>query len=271
MGFIDWHKNKKDHYEDVLDYAKARREEEARQQRDKQIRCWMGELLADPRYANVKSSDTIKLLVREYLSLKKEYDAFVTSCPRIEKGIDKNLLWEDLWTATAEQILAIPNLSEKQELTLLYTLQEKVFKLHTCLSAEQHKHERQTNRKYKRYLDNCFTVGADFPMLFWRYMNHIRRHSGQAVAKMIEEAHPEFSSRVTILGHLQRGGSPSASDRILASRMGIAAVQALLEDQRNIMVGVKNGEIDYVPLTKAIKEKKDIKDDKWNALQVLSI
>ena len=65
--------------------------------------------------------------------------------------------------------------------------------------------------------------------------------------------------------------APTANDRILASRMGIAAVQALLEDQRNIMVGVKNGEIDYVPLTKAIKEKKDIKDDKWAALQVLSI
>ena len=91
------------------------------------------------------------------------------------------------------------------------------------------------------------------------------------MAKMMQEAHPEFSARVTILGHLQRGGSPTANDRILASRMGIAAVQALLEDQRNIMVGVKDGEIDYVPLSKAIKQKKDIKDDKWNALQVLSI
>jgi 6-phosphofructokinase 1 len=88
---------------------------------------------------------------------------------------------------------------------------------------------------------------------------------------MMEQEHPEFSTRVTILGHLQRGGSPSASDRILASRMGIAAVQALLEDQRNVMVGVKNGEIDYVPLSKAIKQKKDIKDEKWEAIQVLSI
>ena len=100
---------------------------------------------------------------------------------------------------------------------------------------------------------------------------HAIEGGAQAVAKMMEEAHPEFSSRVTILGHLQRGGSPSASDRILASRMGIAAVQALLEDQRKIMVGMKNGEIDYVPLTKAIKQKKDIDSDKWAAMQVLSI
>ena len=100
---------------------------------------------------------------------------------------------------------------------------------------------------------------------------HAIEGGAQAVAKMMEEAHPEFSSRVTILGHLQRGGSPTANDRILASRMGIAAVQALMEDQRNIMVGLRNGEIDYVPLTKAIKQKKDVSDDKWAAMQVLSI
>ena len=100
---------------------------------------------------------------------------------------------------------------------------------------------------------------------------HAIEGGAQAVAKMMEEAHPEFSSRVTILGHLQRGGSPTASDRILASCMGIAAVQALLEDQRNIMVGLQEDEIVYVPLSKAIKQKKDVNNDKWAAMQVLSI
>ena len=69
----------------------------------------------------------------------------------------------------------------------------------------------------------------------------------------------------------RRGGSPTADDRILASRMGIAAIQALLEEQRSIMVGIQNDEIVYVPLVKAIKEKKDVKDDKWNAMRILSI
>ena len=93
----------------------------------------------------------------------------------------------------------------------------------------------------------------------------------QAVAKVIEQYHPEYDTRVTILGHLQRGGSPSAFDRILASRFGCAAVQALMDEQRSIMVGLQNGDVVYVPLSKAIKEKKDIKDDKWQALQVLSL
>lgn len=100
---------------------------------------------------------------------------------------------------------------------------------------------------------------------------HAIEGGAQAVAKMVEAAHPEYSTRVTILGHLQRGGSPTANDRILASRMGIAAIQALLEEQRSIMIGVQNDEIVYVPLSKAIKEKKDIKADKWAAMQILSI
>jgi 6-phosphofructokinase 1 len=100
---------------------------------------------------------------------------------------------------------------------------------------------------------------------------HAIEGGAQAVAKEIEKNHPEYNTRVTILGHLQRGGSPTAFDRILASRLGVAAIQALLEGQRSVMIGLQNGEIVYVPLAKAIKQKKDIKDDKWEALQVLSI
>ena len=103
----------------------------------------------------------------------------------------------------------------------------------------------------------------------------VQEHSieggAQAVAKVLEEAHPEYNTRVTILGHLQRGGSPTAYDRIIASRMGMAAVGALLEEQRSIMIGIKNDEIVYVPLSKAIREKKDVKADKWAAMSVLSI
>ena len=100
---------------------------------------------------------------------------------------------------------------------------------------------------------------------------HAIEGGAQAVAKILEEVHPEYNTRVTILGHLQRGGSPTAQDRILASRMGIAAIQALLEEQRSIMIGVQNDEIVYVPLTKAISTKKDVKSDKWDAIQILSI
>jgi len=100
---------------------------------------------------------------------------------------------------------------------------------------------------------------------------HAVEGGAQAVADMIEKNHPEYGTRVTILGHLQRGGSPTAYDRIIASRMGCHAVLALLEEQRSIMIGIQNGQIAYVPLSQAIKQKKDIKADTWNALHMLSI
>ncbi len=92
-----------------------------------------------------------------------------------------------------------------------------------------------------------------------------------AVQQEIEKTHPEYNVRTTILGHLQRGGRPTAKDRILASRMGCAAIQALLDEQRSIMVGIQNDEIVYVPLSKAIRTKKDVKSDTWQAMQILSI
>ncbi len=184
MGFIDWHKNKKDHYEDVLDFAKARREEEAKQLKDKQIRNWMGNLLADSRYANVKSSDAMKLLVKEYQALKKGYATYVSPTTH-EKDIDSDLLWKDLWTASIEQILTMQDLSAQQKTALLKAMQEKVLHLHAPLTAEQHQQETQSNRKYRRYLDNCFAIGADMPMQFWRYMYHIRRRGDITASKLL--------------------------------------------------------------------------------------
>jgi 6-phosphofructokinase 1 len=91
------------------------------------------------------------------------------------------------------------------------------------------------------------------------------------VAKRLKENHPEYDARVTILGHIQRGGSPSASDRILASRLGEAAIEALIDEQRSIMVGIVNDEITYVPFNKATKNVKNVKKSLLDVLVKLSI
>ncbi len=91
------------------------------------------------------------------------------------------------------------------------------------------------------------------------------------LAERVKKEYPEYDVRVTILGHIQRGGSPTANDRILASRMGAAAVDALLEGQRNVMIGVQNDQIVYVPFTKAIKNDKPINKELLNVLHTLSI
>ncbi len=91
------------------------------------------------------------------------------------------------------------------------------------------------------------------------------------LANRMKEEYPEYDVRVTILGHLQRGGSPTAFDRILASRMGSAAIDAFLDDQRNVMIGIKNDEIVYVPFTRAIKDDKPINQGLVDTLRRLSI
>ncbi len=90
-------------------------------------------------------------------------------------------------------------------------------------------------------------------------------------AERVKKEYPEYDVRVSILGHLQRGGSPSAGDRILASRLGVGAIQALLEGQRNVMVGIKNDEVVYVPFSNAIKSDKPVKKELIDVLDTLSI
>lgn len=90
-------------------------------------------------------------------------------------------------------------------------------------------------------------------------------------AERVRREYPEYDVRVTILGHLQRGGTPTAYDRILASRLGHASIEALKEGQRNVMVGIRDDEIVYIPIDRAIKKDKPINQDLIDVLAVLSI
>ena len=78
------------------------------------------------------------------------------------------------------------------------------------------------------------------------------------IAEILKPEFPQFDMRVSILGHIQRGGSPSAKDRVIASRMGVAAVDALLDNQKCIMIGLANDKIVHVPLNKIVKMHKGI-------------
>lgn len=91
-----------------------------------------------------------------------------------------------------------------------------------------------------------------------------------AMAERVKKEYPQYDVRVSILGHVQRGGSPTAADRILASRMGAAAIDALLDDQRNVMIGIQNDQIVYVPFSKAIKKNRALNENLITTLKILS-
>jgi 6-phosphofructokinase 1 len=81
------------------------------------------------------------------------------------------------------------------------------------------------------------------------------------VAKIVADRLPNADTRVCILGHIQRGGSPSCLDRLIASRMGYSAVEALIEGRHNVMVGILNNRMHYTPLEKAVKAKQRIAEE----------
>lgn len=90
-------------------------------------------------------------------------------------------------------------------------------------------------------------------------------------AERVRKEYPQYDVRVSILGHLQRGGSPSARDRILASRLGAGAIDAILDGQRNVMIGIRNDVVVYVPFRDAIKKEKPIDKSLIKVLDELSI
>jgi 6-phosphofructokinase 1 len=90
------------------------------------------------------------------------------------------------------------------------------------------------------------------------------------VAKIITQRLPMQEVRVCILGHIQRGGSPSCFDRLIASRMGYSAVECLLEGRHNVFVGMVNNRMLYTPLNEAVKKKQRISEEWMKIVKILA-
>jgi len=91
------------------------------------------------------------------------------------------------------------------------------------------------------------------------------------VGRQIKERFPHYDTRISILGHIQRGGRPSCMDRVLASRMGVAAVEALLNGHRDEMIGIIHNEIAYTPFDHAIKHHQEINPNFLKIVEILSL
>ena len=124
------------------------------------------------------------------------------------------------------------------------------------------------------YVNDAYRNVGDEPLLIKRQFPNVTVVVGEKRAfaiHRIKEEFPEYDARVTILGHLQRGGSPTAADRILASKMGAQAIIALMEGQRNVMIGTKNGELVYIPFSKATTHKQKLDIQGMELVKMLSI
>ena len=92
----------------------------------------------------------------------------------------------------------------------------------------------------------------------------------EELAKVIKEKIPTLETRVCILGHIQRGGSPSCMDRVIASRMGYHAIECLMQKRYNVFVGIVNNRMHYIPLNEAVKKKQRISEEWMRIVKILS-
>jgi 6-phosphofructokinase 1 len=90
------------------------------------------------------------------------------------------------------------------------------------------------------------------------------------IAKVVKERLPHIDTKVCILGHIQRGGSPSCLDRLMASRMGYHAVESLLSGRFNVFVGILNNRVNYVPLENVGKKKGKINEEWMKIVKILA-
>ena len=87
----------------------------------------------------------------------------------------------------------------------------------------------------------------------------------------VEENMSEYDVRVSVLGHMQRGGAPSCFDRVLASRMGVKAVESLIDGKTGFMVGINNDKIDLTPIEKAVKGKSEINKELIRVSDIVTV
>lgn len=91
------------------------------------------------------------------------------------------------------------------------------------------------------------------------------------IAEEVKKLFTQFDTRVSVLGHMQRGGSPSAADRVLASRLGVAAIEGLVAGRKNEMAGLQNGEIVFTPLKEVVTHRRDIDKSLVKIAEILSL
>jgi len=123
--------------------------------------------------------------------------------------------------------------------------------------------------KLKKYLETGFVNKKTSGIVIVAEGEH--QGGAYEIANKVQEDFSQYDVKVTVLGHIQRGGSPSAHDRVTASHMGAAAVDALLDDQKSVMIGIVNNKIVHVPFNKTIKAHKGLNEELLKISEILSI
>ncbi len=170
MGFIDYQGTKENRYDDVLEFAKAQQEEEARRLEDARVNQWLSEILKDGRYVGLELSDLIKYIIVRYRKLVELKESLMKRDEE-ETIIDNKLLWNDFCIALVSKRLEPYGLEEGKQETYYHTMLGKVFKVEDFTDAKTHYGSIRDNPNYKRYFAACFDLVQE--RQFWKWLGRV--------------------------------------------------------------------------------------------------
>lgn len=170
MGFIDYHGNKEDRYQDVLEYARAQQEEELRRREDEKVNKWLIGKIKDNRYISISINDLMKYIIVRYRSMKSVYEKMIDQSSGVQTNREKRL-WIDFCIALVSRRLDRFDLEIDIKNKYYHIFLEKVFKLEEFTSAEQHYKSIMNNVLYKRYMEECYDLNQK--RYFWRWIAYI--------------------------------------------------------------------------------------------------
>lgn len=195
MGFISYHGEKEDRYSEVLEYSRARQEEELKKSEEERISKWLKELTGDDKLAHFNIQELLKLILSQYKALKDSYCSIVDA-GEIPSGCDTACLWKDFSIDIADRHIqafhVMPELREKH----LQTFIDKIFKLSGTISASEHLEKIGTDSGYRKYFVECFD-----PTWTGRHFYHLLQYVGKGNEKSVEDF-LEIYKRYTIILNL---------------------------------------------------------------------
>lgn len=182
MGFIDYQGTKENRYTDVLEFAKAQQEEEARRLESARITKWLAESLKDSRYAELTLNDLIKYIIVKYRKLAEQKEILISEQEE-QEIIDDTLLWKDFSIAIITRRLENMGLPAEKRNAYYQTFMSKVFKLEGYTSAEKHYLCLTENPIYKRYFADCFDLVQE--KQFWKWLGRLGDNDGECLIKFV--------------------------------------------------------------------------------------
>lgn len=169
MGFIDYQGTKENRYTDVLEFAKAQQEEEAKRLEDEKVGKWVAKYIGNSRYSGINLNDLIKYIIVRYRNLSDKKNSLIDN--KSIDNVDEAVLWKDFSIALIVRRLEGFNLPADKKNTYYRTFVEKVFKLTEYTPSEKHYSSIEEMPSYNRYFADCFDLVQE--KQFWKWLGSI--------------------------------------------------------------------------------------------------